>query len=105
MRVSQIVDGQQTQEGQPFSFNLTPPVLFLPIYDHQGMRHNQAGTPGSRNSLEKRPPACEHIIHDHRAITRLNDALNELPQPMIFGLLADDKGSPFLSGRSRIGII
>ena len=64
LRASQVVNGQQTQEGQPFSFNLTPAVLFLPIYDHQGMRHNQASTPGSRNSLEKRPPACEHIIHD-----------------------------------------
>jgi hypothetical protein len=31
---SQVVDSQQTQKGQPFGFNLTPPILFLPIYDH-----------------------------------------------------------------------
>jgi hypothetical protein len=64
LRAGQIIDGQQTQEGKPFSFNLMPRVLFLPIYDHQGMRHNQAGTPGSRNSLEERAAAGKHIIHD-----------------------------------------
>jgi hypothetical protein len=64
LRAGQVVDDQQTQEGQSFSFNLTPPMLFLPIYDYQGMRHNQAGTPGSRNSLEKRAATREHIIHD-----------------------------------------
>ncbi len=80
LRAGQIVDGQQTQEGQPFSFNFTPPILFLPIHDHQSMGHNQAGTPGSRNSLEKRPPACKHIIHNHRSIPWLKCPFDESSQ-------------------------
>ena len=79
LRVSQVVDGQQTDERQPFSFNLTLSILFLSIYDHQGMSYDQAGTSGSRNSLEKRPSACEHIIHDHGSIPWLE-------RPSLFAL-------------------
>ena len=64
LRTSQVIDGQQTEERQPFSFDLTPSILFLPIYDYQGMRHNQAGAPGSRNRLEKRAAAGEDIVYD-----------------------------------------
>jgi hypothetical protein len=39
LRVSQVVDSQQTQQRQTLRFNLAPPILFLPIYYHQGMRH------------------------------------------------------------------
>ena len=43
-------------ERQPFSFNLAPPILFLPIYDHQGMRHSQAGPLAAATALRSDPP-------------------------------------------------
>jgi len=102
LRAGQVVDGQQTQEGQPFSFNFTPSILFLPIHDHQGMGHNQAGTPGSPNSLEKRPPACQHIIHNHSSIPWLKRPFDEFPKPMILRLLPHHEGPPFSLWACRI---
>ena len=40
LRAGQVVDGQEADEREPLSFNLAPTILFLPIYDHQGMHYS-----------------------------------------------------------------
>ena len=105
LRTSQVVDGQQTDERQPFSFDLTPSILFLPIYDHQGMSDDQAGSPGSRDGFEKRPPACEHIIDNHSSIPWLERSFDEFPEPMILRLLPHHEGAPRSRQLSRKGKI
>lgn len=90
----QVVDGQKADEYQPLSFNFFPPILFLPVHDDQSMSHNQACFPSSRDSLKKRAPACEHIIHNHGSIPWLKRSFDEFSEPMILRLLPHHEGPP-----------
>ena len=94
LRTGQIVDGQQAEEGQPFSFNLRRPSCSFRSTITKACVTVRPGAPGSRNSLEKRASAREHIVDDHGSIPWLHSSFDQLPESMVLRFLPHHEGPP-----------
>src|SRR5438552_8313790 len=72
------------------------PLLF-PIDDRDGLLHDEPRFPASRDRLDGRAAAREHVIHDPDAVPFRYVSLDQLLHAVAFGLLADREHADHLS--------
>ena len=67
-RSRQIVDCQQTDQRDPFLFDVRTPILFFSIHDYEHLTYLKAGLSCRHNRFQQRSTARQDIVYDQRAI-------------------------------------